>query len=99
MIDLVTTKEVQSRKIDGQALCDNSKNCWDTIRFRAEAKSSQQNEKQISQFWKTWKIKPKKTYQQKSLLIEEVWKACFVGPKCKEAWKACFIRPKCMEDK
>ena len=37
MIDPVTTREVRNRKVDGKALCDDSKNCWDTIRSRAEA--------------------------------------------------------------
>ena len=37
MIDLVTTREVQSQKMDGKALCDDSRNCWDIIRSLAEA--------------------------------------------------------------
>ena len=30
-------REVQNRKMDGEALCGDSKNNWDTIRSRAKA--------------------------------------------------------------
>ena len=37
MIDPVIIREVQSCEVDDKTLCDDSRNCWDTIRFWAKA--------------------------------------------------------------
>ena len=55
IIDPVTTKKVQSGKVDEKKLCDDSKNCWDMIHSRAEAKELQIEwliGKQSKELWK-----------------------------------------------
>ena len=36
MIYPVIMREIQSREVDNVAFCDDSKNCWDTIRSQAK---------------------------------------------------------------